>query len=280
MTDSKQTDVTSLSLDELAKHLVARQEDSHKGDFGHTLLLGGCAGFSGAIRLAGESALRIGSGLVSVATHMEHSATIAMARPELMCHGVTTANDVKELIKKCNVIAVGPGLGQTSWSYQIFSSALDANLPLVVDADALNLLSKERVKSNNWVLTPHVGEAARLLNCTSADIQSDRLMAVKQIQQEYGGVVVLKGKGSLVFDGQETISICDAGNPGMASGGMGDVLTGVIAGLIAQGLSALNAAKLGVIIHATAGDLAAVDGERGLLASDLMPFIRRLANGY
>jgi len=131
-----------------------------------------------------------------------------------------------------------------------------------------------------WLLTPHVGEAASLLDCTTADIQQDRAAAITQLQQQYGGVIVLKGAGSLVFDGGEDIFVCNAGNPGMASGGMGDVLTGVIAGLIAQGLTLIDAAKLGVMIHAMAGDCAAKKGEKGLIASDLMQPIRELINDH
>ena len=164
----------------------------------------------------------------------------------------------------------------------LFSKVLESELPLVVDADALNLLAQEPVYSDRWVLTPHPGEAARLLNCDTNTIQSDRVTAAKEVQKKFGGVVVLKGSGTVIVDGEEKVSICSAGNPGMASGGMGDVLTGIIAGLIAQriplGLDIADAARLGVCLHAAAGDNAAVDGERGMLANDLMPWIRRLVN--
>ncbi|MCH8846611.1 MAG: NAD(P)H-hydrate dehydratase, partial [Proteobacteria bacterium] len=175
-------------------------------------------------------------------------------------------------------VAIGPGLGQSNWGGSLFSKVLESNLPLVVDADALNILAQEPVSSDRWILTPHPGEAARLLNCDSNDIQSDRISAARKIQKKYGGIIVLKGSGSIIADGEGNISICSAGNPGMASGGMGDVLTGIIAGLLAQGLDAGDAARLGVCLHATAADKAAVDGERGMLASDLMPWIRRLVN--
>jgi NAD(P)H-hydrate epimerase len=151
-------------------------------------------------------------------------------------------------------------------------------LPLVVDADGLNLLSQTPKMSDCWVLTPHPGEAARLLNQTSDIIQQDRLSAIKAISQRYGGVCVLKGSGSLVLSANALPLLCDKGNPGMATGGMGDVLSGVIGGLIAQGIPLGDAAKLGVYLHAIAGDLAAKEGERGMIATDLFPYLRRLAN--
>ena len=263
----------------LKKQLFTRIKNTHKGDYGHALLLGGACGFSGAIRLAGEAALRAGAGLVSVATRHEHAAFINMARPELMSHAVDTAEEFKCLAEHCSVLAAGPGLGQTVWSSVLFETALALNKPMVVDADGLNLLARKPEKRDNWVLTPHPAEAARLLGCTTEGVQNDRFTAIKQLQQQYGGVVVLKGAGSLIYDGS-IISVCTAGNPGMASGGMGDVLTGVIAALLAQKYALADATKLAVMIHALAGDRAALEGEKGLLASDLMPMIRELMNDY
>lgn len=242
--------------------------------------MGGNTGFSGAICLASEAALRVGSGLVSVATRNESAAIVTMKRSEVMAREVRNRADVIKLVKGCNAVGVGPGLGQEAWSNVLFETALETNLALVVDADALNLLSKQPRKSERWVLTPHVGEASRLLNCSVSDIQKNRVAAVQELQHEYGGVIVLKGAGSLIFGGVEPVSLCAAGNPGIASGGMGDVLTGVIVGLMAQGHGLLNAAKMGVLLHAMAGDRAAQQGERGLLASDLMPHLRELVNEH
>ena len=177
------------------------------------------------------------------------------------------------------MIAIGPGLGQSAWARELFCAALETALPLVVDADALNLLAQEPARRDNWILTPHPGEAARLLGCSTADIQADRFRAARELQQRFDGICVLKGAGTLIDAGQSPITVCATGNPGMASGGMGDVLTGVIAGLLAQGLPLADAARLGVYVHATAGDQAAAEeGERGLLASDLMPHIHHLLN--
>ncbi|HIF17583.1 MAG TPA: NAD(P)H-hydrate dehydratase [Cycloclasticus sp.] len=280
MPDLIRPNVVPMSFKKMIKNVSRRNKGAHKGDFGHTLLIGGNTGFSGAIRLSAEAALRVGSGLVSVATRQEHVAAMAMSRPELMCHGVDKQLQIKKLTKQSSAIALGPGLGQDAWAIHLFEATLESNKLMVLDADALNVLAKEPRKNEQWLLTPHVGEAARLLNCSTSEIQQDRAAAITQLQQQYDGVIVLKGAGSLVFDGGDNIFICDAGNPGMASGGVGDVLTGVIAGLIAQGLTLIDAAKLGVMIHAMAGDCAAKKGEKGLIASDLMQPIRELMNDH
>ncbi|HEX23206.1 MAG TPA: NAD(P)H-hydrate dehydratase, partial [Chromatiales bacterium] len=233
-------------------------------------------GMSGAARLAGEAALRCGAGLVSLVTRPEHVAAISAARPELMCHGVGDAIALKSLLHRATVLAIGPGLGQGVWGRQLLGAALASRLPLVVDADALNLLAAEPARRAQWVLTPHPGEAARLLGQTTSEIQADRLAAARALQQKYGGVVVLKGAGTLIVDSAGDVSLCSAGNPGMASGGMGDVLTGVIAALMAQGLACDEAARRGVCLHAAAADRAAAAGQHGLLASDLFPHLREL----
>lgn len=256
----------------------ARARTAHKGDFGHVLIVGGQPGMSGAVRLAGEAALRVGAGLVSIATHPEHAAVLNNGRPELMCHAIAHAATLKPLLERATVLVVGPGLGQSAWARGLLAAVWDCDLPMIVDADALNLLAREPLHRERWILTPHPGEAARLLGCATAEVQADRLAAVRAIQVRYGGVVVLKGVGSLIADGVHC-RICAAGNPGMASGGMGDVLTGVIAGLCAQGVSLSEAASAGAVVHALAADTAARrDGERGLLAGDLLPELRRWVN--
>ncbi|MGH8549060.1 MAG: NAD(P)H-hydrate dehydratase [Methylococcales bacterium] len=254
-----------------------RRRSAHKGDFGHLLIVGGEAGFSGAARMAGQAGARIGAGLVSLATRTSHAAFINLAQPELMCHGVESAQDLQGLLDRATAVGVGPGLGHGDWGRTLFECVLGAGLNTVVDADALNLLAGSPLRSDRWVLTPHPGEAARLLACDNLTIRRDRFAAATAIQEKYGGVCVLKGAGSLVADG-ETIAICPTGNPGMASGGMGDLLTGMIAGLIAQGFTIGDAARAGVYLHGEAGDLAARNGERGMLATDLLPFIRDLVN--
>ncbi len=260
------------------KHLPARRSTGHKGVYGHTLIVGGNAGFAGAARMAAEAAARSGSGLVSLATRKTHSGFICVDRPEIMVHGVESPTDLMQLIRRKNVIAVGPGLGQSNWSNYMLQTALDSNCPLVLDADALNLLAKDPIKRDNWILTPHPGEAARMLNTSVLEIQQNRFDAIRAMQSKYGGVCVLKGAGTLVVSNLGKVALCNQGNPGMASGGMGDVLTGVIAGLVAQGIGLVTAARAGVIVHANAGDIAAKSGQRGMLATDLMPAIRQLVN--
>ncbi|MCF6323454.1 MAG: NAD(P)H-hydrate dehydratase [Gammaproteobacteria bacterium] len=259
--------------------LPRRVRSAHKGDCGHVLLIGGAPGMSGAIQLAGEAALRCGAGRVSIATAGEHAAVLNQSQPELMMHAVADAAALRSLMKRADVIAIGPGLSTAAWGMAMFDTVLTSDVPLVVDADALNLLAREPFMRDDWVLTPHPGEAARLLNMSTSQIQADRFCAADALQRQYGGVVVLKGAGTLVIDQNGTVSLCDAGNPGMASGGMGDVLTGVIAALMAQGLNLSDAATSGAWLHASVADRAALAGERGLLASDLMPHLRAIVNG-
>lgn len=259
--------------------LPARLRSAHKGQFGHVLIVGGDLGFGGAARMAGEAAARIGAGLISIATHPRHAELLTLNRPEIMCHGVTGRDQLNVLLQRAGVVALGPGLGLSDWAKELMETVLESNVPLVVDADALNLLAMSPKNRDNWILTPHPGEAGRLLGSNSRDIQSDRYGAITELQNLYGGVIVLKGSGTLIKDLGSIISVCMGGNPGMASGGMGDVLTGVIAGLVAQGLSLSEAAERGVMLHAGAGDAAAAEcGERGLLATDLLPYLRQLNN--
>ena len=255
-----------------------RDKESHKGLFGHVLVIGGEIGMSGAARLACEAALRTGAGLVSLATRYAHASIVNSTRPEIMSYPAERESEIKFLIEKATIIAIGPGLGKSEWAATLFATAINSGKPLIIDADALNLLAMEPLKRDNWILTPHPGEASRLLDITIEEVQADRFGAVQKIAEKYGGSVVLKGCGSLIH-AEGITYLCDKGNPGMASGGMGDVLTGIISSLLAQDFSLSEAAKVGVHLHAMAGDAAAKGaGERGLLASDLMPAIRRLIN--
>lgn len=255
-------------------YLSPRPKNSHKGDFGHVLVVGGDYGMAGSCRLAGEAALRSGAGLVSVATRPEHAYAIAGACPELMCHGVVKAADLDHLLERASMVVLGSGLGQGVWGKALFNHVLQTELPLIIDADGLNILATQPQKKSNWILTPHPGEAGRLLDCSSAEIQQDRPASIQKLQTQYDGVVVLKGSGTLVLGPSLTLETCRADNPVMATAGMGDVLTGVIAGLVAQKLPLERAAFLGVCVHAAAGDKAAYGYERGLMARDLMPYIQ------
>ena len=267
-----------IDYDAFLCELPARKRSAHKGDFGHLLLVGGGPGMPGAVRLAGEAALRSGTGLVSVATHPSHAAAISTGRPELMCHAVEKLSDLKPLLDKVDTLAIGPGLGTDKWGRGLFDEIVKSDLPTVVDADALNLLADSPLRRDNWILTPHPGEAARLLGTTAAAIQENRLSAIDELSNKYGGTIVLKGAGSLVSSQGGAPWISTAGNPGMASPGMGDVLTGVIAAFLAQGMSFEQASTFGVEIHARAGDVAAKTGQRGLIASDVLRELRPLVN--
>jgi hydroxyethylthiazole kinase-like uncharacterized protein yjeF len=258
--------------------LKPRSRDWHKGLSGHVLVIGGDKGYSGAPRMAAEAALRVGAGLVSVATHKDNAVTMNIACPEIMCHGITNPHELDFLFEKADVIILGPGMGQSEWAKSLYQYACQQSLVLVVDADGLNFLAQTDQYNENWILTPHPGEAARLLGTTSALVQQDRLTTIKEVNSRYGGVCVLKGAGSLVLAPNSLPALCDKGNPGMASAGMGDILSGVIGGLLAQGIPLGEAAKLGVCLHGMAGDMAAKEGERGMIAMDLMPYLRRLSN--
>lgn len=275
--DQVPSNIRLLTREQLESNLPPkRPREAHKGDFGHVLVIGGDHGMAGAVRMAAEAAARTGAGLVSIATRPEHVETITGVRPELMCHGVVKPKDLISLIKKASVIVIGPGLGTDDWGSDLFEAILEAEQPKVIDADGLNLLAQHAVKQDNWVLTPHPGEAKRLIN---QEIQCDRFAAAANVQSQYGGVCVLKGAGTLICLEAETF-VCDAGNPGMASGGMGDVLSGVIGALIGQKYSMVDAAALGVLLHAVSADLVAErEGERGMLALDIICEIHKLING-
>lgn len=265
----------------LDETLRPRSRGANKGQFGHVLVIGGGPGMPGAVRLCGEAALRVGAGLVSLATASEHAAQIAAGRPELMVHGIADAAGLMPLLARADVIAVGPGLGQSAWARSLWSCAMASGKPMVVDADALNLLAAQPESRAAWILTPHPGEAGRLLGVPTAEVQADRIGAVSRLVQQFGGTMVLKGAGSLVAAPGESgtrIQLCQAGNPGMAAPGMGDVLTGIIAGLLGQVGDRWHAAGLGVLVHAMAGDRASGTLTRGLLASDLLAELRACVN--
>ncbi len=277
---SAKADAHLLDSEALRAWLPARRSNVHKGTFGHVLAIGGDIGMGGAIRLTGEAALRVGAGLVSVATRGAHVLALNAARPELMARAVDGPQELEAMLEGASVVALGPGLGQQAWGHALWYSALAAGKPMVVDADGLNLLAREApALPAQCVLTPHPGEAARLLGRDTQAIAADRFAAARTLARRFNAVVVLKGSGTLIAAPDGDVAVCPWGNPGMASGGMGDVLTGVIAGLLAQGLDAWRAAQAGVALHALAGDVAARQGQVGTLASDLFAPLRLLRNG-
>ena len=265
--------------------LPERRRNSHKGSYGWLLGVGGDSGMSGAIRLAGEAALRSGAGKVTLATRSTHSALVNLACPELMVRGVEDGTQLDEFSGQVDVLVTGTGLGQLPWSEDMLVSCLEFPVPVVIDADGLNLLAgmsfkwKDRLPGN-WILTPHPAEAARLLKSTARQVQLDRVGTAQSIARNFQAFVVLKGCGTVVAAPDGRYAICPFGNPGMATAGSGDVLAGVIGAMVAQGIDDLwQAAMAGVLAHALAGDLAAAQGgERGLLASDITRCLPRVLN--
>lgn len=269
-----------LHCDTLPMRLPLRPDACHKGDFGAVAIIGGAPGMAGAALLAARAALYAGAGRV-YAGLIDPRIGLDPATPELM---VCAPQDLPPLSPPACVV-LGPGLGQSETAQRLLHDWLDCAHPLLLDADALNLVAhdprlRQRLaqRGNPSLLTPHPGEAGRLLGLSSQAVQADRTMAVRRLAEEFAAVAVLKGAGTLVMNPGGEIWRNRSGNPGMAAPGMGDVLAGVIAGLIAQGLPALEAALHGVWLHGAAADLAVAEGcgPRGLLASELLSRVRRL----
>jgi len=269
--------LTRLDASVLAGALQPRRKSAHKGEHGRVLVVGGHA-MAGAARLAGEAALRTGAGIVTVATAAAQAAAIIGKRPELIVAPAESAEALAPLIATADAVAIGPGLGLGAGAARLFDAVTAGSGPIVVDADALTLLAQQPRRHDAWILTPHPGEAARLLDTDTASVQRDRLAAAEAIAAKYGGVCVLKGAGTIVAAPPATPAVCDRGNPGMATAGSGDVLTGVVAALAAAGAVVAHAAAAGVWIHATAGDRAAGSRPRGLIASDLIEELRPAVN--
>jgi NAD(P)H-hydrate epimerase len=272
-----------LDLFELMDLMPQLSIDGHKAQRGHAMVIGGDHGFGGAVIMAAEASLQVGAGLTSMATRPEHIAPMLTRQPEVMACPVVSGQELEPLLGRATVLVVGPGLGRSPWSEQLLQKAVAAGLPMVVDADGLNIIAEGRVVPNpdgsQWVLTPHAGEAARLLGISVADVQADRFAAVRQLQEKYSAVVLLKGPGTLIAGANEIIKVCPYGNPAMATAGMGDILSGLIGGLIAQGCDLQTAAELGCCLHSSAADLAVQDyGLRSLTATDLLPQLGNLLN--
>ncbi|RUO66167.1 NAD(P)H-hydrate epimerase [Pseudidiomarina planktonica] len=278
-----------LSCESLADYLTPRKRTAHKGDAGTLLVLGGAPGMAGAAVLAGKAALRSGAGKVMVGCHPDSQAVIAPQQPELMVHAISDEHGLQLLLKQADTIVVGPGLGQSEWAHMIWQHAVASSKPLVVDADALRLLAQEASPPTSiWVLTPHPGEAAELLKSTTKTVSAQRWSAVNDIYQSYvsdsanaagnsGGIVLLKGAGTVIRT-QQGYAVNTSGTPAMASGGMGDVLSGIVGALLAQKFPPEQAVYLAVWLHGRAAEVAAENGERGTIASDLLDVLRILIN--
>jgi NAD(P)H-hydrate epimerase len=270
----------------LASLLSPRRRDAHKGSFGHVLVIGGSHGLGGAPALAAMGALRAGAGLVSAAVPQDSLVLLAALAPAVMAHriavrqGAMTPATLAAGIRApsgFDVVLAGPGMSPCAATARIVEDLLRGPARgLVLDADALNVLAgrveqlRRAAGDPPVIITPHPGEAARLLGLGVAAVQADRVQAARQLAVRSGAVVVLKGAATLVVSPEGAVHLNLTGNPGMATGGTGDVLAGVIAGLWAQGLAPLDAARLAVYLHGTAGDLVAWQaGEPSLAAEDL-----------
>ncbi|MFI4956490.1 MAG: NAD(P)H-hydrate dehydratase [Gammaproteobacteria bacterium] len=265
-----------LDFSSLKARLSSRLPTAHKGDFGTLLIIGGSPGMSGAVQMAGQAALRVGVGRVIIATHPDHAAFLNLTRPELMVYGVSDGSGLAPLLAQATHVLIGPGLAPGRFGESLFQVALSSHKPCVVDAGALTMLAQQPFTYSQGIFTPHPGEAARLLKISTAEVQKDRRSAVRRLHSLLNGVVILKGHETLICDGSGGIFMSPYGNPGMATAGMGDILAGVIGGLWPQVQTGCFAAHLGVALHGSAGDVAAVEGERGLIATDLLPHLRRL----
>ncbi len=256
--------------------LPHRRNNSHKFNYGHLLIIGGAPSFGGAVRMAAESALRAGAGVVSIATHPSHANFLTIMRPEIMYHGIEHPKELEKLLETVDFVVIGPGIGQSNWAKELWHVTLASHQPMLVDADALRLLAQQKSCRANWILTPHPGEAAELLNVTPTIIQQHRYTAIHKLIDAYGGQVVLKGAGTLVGNSHE-LAVNAIANPSMASPGMGDALAGIIGALVAQGMSLFDAAKVGVAMHtAAAARVCQEEGNRGLLVGDLWRVLRLL----
>ncbi len=261
----------------LQSQLEPLSKVAHKGSRGKVLVVGGDLGMAGAPVLAALGAMRAGAGMVKIATRPTHAGSCASHLPEIMCQGVAQEDGLGELIDWADAIVIGPGLGRSEWSEALFGAALQSGLPMVLDADALYWLGQsDQELPKHCVLTPHPGEAARLLDTTIDNIESDRPRAVAKIHQQFGAVALLKGAGTLVQG--DALVVCSAGNPGMGTAGSGDVLSGVVGAQLAAGHNEEVATQIAVVMHAVAGDLASRDGERGMMATDIAQALRGAAN--
>ena len=271
-----------------AKQVIApfpkRPRDSHKGDFGTVAVIGGASGMVGAPLMAGRAALKLGAGCVHVGLLADNAPVVDLMQPELMLHKAVDALQLPGM----NVIAIGCGLGRSLAAQKLLHDAVHSPAALVLDADALNLLAQRpdlgtvvRSRKAATVLTPHPGEAARLLGIKTEEIQADRVTAVQRLAQKFGGSVVLKGADSLCATSDGKLYVNKTGNPGMSAAGMGDVLTGMVAAFLAQGMSTDDALLLAVHLHGAAGDeLAKQQATIGMSATEVTEWARWLLNQW
>lgn len=273
------TSTNRITLDALAT-VPPREVNAHKGKSGRLLCVGGNKGTSGAIRMTAEAAMRCGTGLVKVFTHPDNQIIISAGRPELM----VTSDNLQANLAWANTIVLGPGLGSDEWAEDTFKQVIEhcqkEDKPIVIDADAINMMNKHAASFNAscCIMTPHSAEAARLLEFSLSEVDANRYRTARFIADKYNAVCILKGAGTIIDNNKQTW-VCAHGNPGMATAGMGDVLSGILASMLSQRLERDHAACLGVCLHAKAGDIQAHEnGQHGMLATDIIPTVRNLIN--
>lgn len=283
-----------LTFAELAESpgLPVRTAEAYKQALGHVVVVGGDHSMGGAVAMAAEAALRVGAGMVTVVTRPEHRNAILARRPEIMVLDSEDAELVDEVFGKASVFVLGPGLGRRQWGQRLFAKTVQQHKPTVIDADGLFWLARSTLgtgvgSGQHTIVTPHAAEAAALLGTTVESVQADRPGSARDLAERVGGVAVLKGAGTVIANADaiqtdeipsdRCVGICAHGNPGMASAGMGDVLSGMIGGLLGQGSPPAAAAALGTCLHSMAADRAAESlGQASLLATDLMPAVIEL----
>ena len=276
--------IPAITQKQVISFLAPRPHDSHKGQFGTVAVIGGDSGMTGAALLAGRAALKLGAGCVHVGLLGDNAPVVDMQQAELMLHKVQTVLQ----LPKVDVLAIGCGMGQSLRAHKILHDALKLETILVLDADALNILAsrpdlRSMLLSRKFpsVVTPHPGEAARLLGITSEEVQTSRSEAVQALAKLLNCSVILKGAGSLCVDSTGKTWINHTGNPGMSGPGMGDVLSGIIAAFIAQGMSTDEAMLFAVHLHGAAGDaLAKQQASIGMTASEVSEWSRWLLNQW
>jgi NAD(P)H-hydrate epimerase len=276
--------------------IPARKPDSHKGTYGHVLVLAGSPGKTGAASMAGNAAMRAGAGLVTLGVPDSLRHIVEEKTKEVMTEplpdvdggylGIDSWQKLAEMLKRKSVAVVGPGLSDRSETGELVLKLIEeADVPLVIDADGLNLVAKNKdvlkKAKRSHVLTPHPGEMSRLTGLSVKEIQENRISSASVFAKEFGVILVLKGATTVIAEPKGKTFINTTGNPGMAGGGMGDVLTGFISGLIAQGISPLNASRMAVFIHGAIGDFIAESRSKiGILASDIAEKIPEFLKQY
>ena len=286
MNENVSPTVKELSFEDIKTNIPKRRENSHKGNHGKLLIIAGDEGFGGAGIMSSESGLKTGTGLVRLLTRKSHISASLARNPEVMVSGADNAQDIEANLEWPNAIVAGPGMFENFWSeqilYKLLLSLADNDTSTLLDAGALRLLCYKAFSKINLhsetVLTPHPGEAAEMLKVTAEEIQKNRIKSAKELQKKYGCIIVLKGNGTIICN-KNDVYLCSYGGPELAVAGSGDILSGVIGSLIAQGLTPFDAAKTGVVIHALAGEEFAKDvGKIGLAAGELIPYIRKFLN--